>query len=101
MHLTLQRRLPEAAPPRSYQAGWRALHGAAHMTCEVVLPRSKHAYVDGGQHYGRRGRRGGAPLRLSNHDSSVFFLQSRKAAAAAAVTPEKQQRIIEAFRGGA
>ena len=43
----------------------------------------------------------GAPLRLSNHDSSVFFLQSRAAAAAAAVTPEKQQRIIEAFRGGA
>ena len=82
------------------QAGWRALHGAAHMTCEVVLPRSKHAYIDGGQHYGRRGRRGGAPLRLSNHDSSVFFLQSRAAAAAAAVTPDKQQRIIEAFRGG-
>ena len=85
----------------TYQAGWCALHGAAHMTCEVVLPRSKHAYIDGGQHYGRRGRRGGAPLRLSNHDSSVFFLQSRAAAAAAAVTPEKQQRIIEAFRGGA
>ena len=84
----------------TYQAGWCALHGAAHMTCEVVLPRSKHAYIDGGQHYGRRGRRGGAPLRLSNHDSSVFFLQSRAAAAAAAVTPDKQQRIIEAFRGG-
>ena len=41
----------------------------------------------------------GAPLRLSNHDSSVFFLQSRAAAAAAAVTPEKQQRLLEAFRG--
>ena len=42
----------------------------------------------------------GAPLRLSNHDSSVFFLQSRAAAAAAAaVTPEMQQRLLEAFRG--
>mmetsp|Transcript_20161 Transcript_20161/g.51040 ORF Transcript_20161/g.51040 Transcript_20161/m.51040 type:complete len:84 (-) Transcript_20161:1-252(-) len=46
-------------PRRPEEAGWRALRGAAHMTCEVVLPRSKHAFVDGGQHYGRRGRRGG------------------------------------------
>ena len=82
-------------------AGWRALCGATHATAELTLPRSKHAFVDGGQHYARRalGGRSGAPLRLSNHDSSMIFLQSRAAAAVAPVTPDKQRQLLEAFRG--
>ena len=59
------------------------------------MARSKHAYIDGGQHYGRR--KDPKP-RLSNHESSVLFLQSRRAASAAPVTLEKQQRLQEAFR---
>ncbi|EOD29386.1 hypothetical protein EMIHUDRAFT_434687, partial [Emiliania huxleyi CCMP1516] len=56
-------------PRTPAEEGWRALKGSRHLRSELVLPRSKHAFVDGGQQYGRRQ----APLRLSNHDSSLFW----------------------------
>ena len=77
-------------------AGWKALSDSRHATCVLTLPRSKHCYIDGGQQYGRRA----TPLRLSNHDSSVFFLQSAAAASARPVTAQTRQALLEAFRAG-
>ena len=77
-------------------AGWRALSDSRHATCVLTLPRSKHCYLDGGQQYGRRA----TPLRLSNHDSSVFFLQSAAAASARPVTAQTRQALLEAFIAG-
>jgi len=79
-------------PRTPAEEGWRALKGSRHLRSELVLPRSKHAFVDGGQQYGRRQ----APLRLSNHDSSLFWMQSANARAdAAALTAAR-----ESFRAG-
>ena len=55
---------------------WVAVKDSVHCQKVLTLPKSKHAYIDGGQHQGRRAK----PLRLSNHDSSLFLLQSKKAA---------------------
>ena len=76
------------------QPCWLALRPSAHHT--LRLPRSKHAYIDGGQHLGRRA----TPLRLSNHDSSVFFCRSAAAQRAAPLTHSREQRLREAFTGG-
>ncbi|KAL1511514.1 hypothetical protein AB1Y20_006322 [Prymnesium parvum] len=79
------------------EACWQALQRSPYSVCEVRMGRSKHAYIDGGQHYARR--KDPRP-RLSNHDSSVFFFQSKRAAGTTRVTPEKQQKLRDAFRGG-
>ena len=78
------------------QPCWQALKGSAHCTATLRLPKSKHAYLDGGQHHGRRA----VPLRLSNHDSSVFFLMSSKASALSPLNFNKERRLREAFTGG-
>jgi phosphorylated CTD-interacting factor 1 len=75
---------------------WQALNDSPHIAKGLRLPKSKHAYLDGGQHHGRRA----IPLRLSNHDSSVFFLMSERAAAQMPVTFSKERRLREAFTGG-
>ena len=75
------------------QSCWRDLAHSPHATLNLTLPRSKHAYIDGGQQYGRRH----TAWRLSNHDSSVVFLQSAKAKALTPVTAAKQARLLEAF----
>ena len=62
----------------------------------LTLHRSKHAYVDGGQHLGRRD----VPLRLSNHDSSLFLLQSARAASLTPLTAARERRLREAFTAG-
>ena len=78
------------------QPGWQALRESAHTHKHLRLPSSKHAYIDGGQHVGRREK----PIRLSNHDSSIFFLMSAKAAALAPVDHGKEGRLRVAFTGG-
>ena len=78
------------------QPCWQALQGSAHCTATLRLPKSKHAYLDGGQHHGRRA----VPLRLSNHDSSVFFLMSSQAHAMSPLNFNKERRLREAFTGG-
>ena len=81
------------------QTCWRAIHASAHMAAHLRLPRSKHAYLDGGQHSARRA----VPLRLSNHDSSVFFLASSACRANQSLFPlpfGKERRLREAFTGG-
>ena len=67
-----------------------------HASAVYRLPSSKHAYLDGGQHHGRRAR----PMRLSNHDSSVFVLMSTRAAALAPPNFARERRLREAFVGG-
>jgi len=78
------------------QLCWQLLRDSPHASFVLNLPRSKHAYIDGGQHYRRRK----VALRLSNHDSTIFFLQSQRAAMLAPVTLAKQRRLLEAFRAG-
>ena len=78
------------------QQCWKALRDSKHNASHLRLPRSKHAYLDGGQHIGRRE----SPIRLSNHDSSVFFLLSRKAKQGTPMTFERERRLREAFTGG-
>lgn len=85
-------------PAWTEQACWQELRASPHRSCTVTLPKSKHSYIDGGQHYGRRGT--SAALRLSVHDSSAIFLQSAVAAAQSPVTPSKQARLAVAFRAG-
>ena len=75
---------------------WKALHDSKHCTSSIRLPKSKHAYIDGGQHQGRRA----VPLRLSNHDSTVFLLQSAKSAGLASLSFQKERRLREAFTAG-
>ena len=75
---------------------WQALKQSPHTHAVLRLPSSKHAYIDGGQHHARRAQ----PLRLSNHDSSVFFLMSTRAAALVPLTHAKERRLREAFTGG-
>jgi len=85
-------------PRTPAQEGWRALMDCAYRRADLTLPRSKHAFVDGGQQYGRRE----TALRLSNHDTSVIFLQSAAAAAdpASRLTPDKEARLRQGFTGG-
>lgn len=81
--------------------GWQALANSPHRSCTLNLERAKHCYVDGGQHYGRRTAAGRlSALRLSNHETSVFFLQSARAAVEAPPTQAKQQRLARAFLAG-
>ena len=72
---------------------WQQLDRSAWSTHTLTLPRSQHAYIDGGQQYCRRH----VARRLSNHDSSVIFLQSERAAARTPVTMPKQARLLDAF----
>lgn len=78
------------------QPCWQALQSSPHCASTLRLPKSKHAYLDGGQHHGRRA----VPLRLSNHDSSVFFLMSAHARTLSPLTFNKERRLREAFTGG-
>ena len=78
------------------QACWVQLRDSSHTAAHIVFPASKHAYIDGGQQHGRREK----PLRLSNHDTSVFLLQSTRAAALAPMTHAKERRLREAFTAG-
>ena len=84
-------------PTRKETPGWLALRGSSFQTAHVLLAHARHAFIDGGQHYGRRGR---SVLRLSNHDTSVFFLQTARAAAAYPPSLHKQRRLAEAFKAG-
>ena len=75
---------------------WQLLRDSQWCASNLRLPSSKHAYIDGGQHHGRRAN----PVRLSNHDSSIFFLMSSRAAAFSPLTFAKERRLREAFTGG-
>ena len=69
--------MPEWTMPRGpHRPAWQALRGSAFLSIAMTLCKGQHAYVDGGQQYGRRA----APLVApSKHDSSVFVLQSARA----------------------
>ena len=72
---------------------WQALEQLHFTRCHLVLPQQEHGYVEGGQQYQAEQR-----SRPSNHDSSVFFLQSEEAAAVLPVTASVQQAVRDAFR---
>ena len=75
---------------------WVAVKDSVHCQKVLTLPKSKHAYIDGGQHQGRRAK----PLRLSNHDSSLFLLQSKKAASLTPLNFARERKLREAFTAG-
>ena len=71
---------------------WLALRAAPHRRTLLHLPQEDHGYLEGGQHYRPQ------LWRISNHDSSLFLLQSDRAAAELPLTPEKEAAIRAAFR---
>ena len=72
---------------------WQGLATNRHMRCHLLLLQQEHGYVEGGQQYQAEQR-----WRPSNHDSSVFFLQSDEAAAAIPVTAAVQRAVRDAFQ---
>ena len=81
--------MPRWQMPRGPHLGvWRSVHESPHATARMMLPKARHAYLDGG-------------LRPSpaRHDSSVIVLQSAKAARRAPFTEAMQARLSEAFLG--
>jgi phosphorylated CTD-interacting factor 1 len=52
---------------------WQALERSTSCSVHLRLPQAEHGFLEGGQHYRPQ------LWRRANHDTSVFFLQSRSA----------------------
>ena len=70
---------------------WKELGGAP--TCRKVLHLTKegHGYTEGAQHY-RENR-----YRISNHDTSIFFLQNKEGFKKWPATAANEKRLRRAF----
>ena len=71
---------------------WKGLEGSAACRKVLHLKREDHGYTEGGQHYRP------ARYRLSNHDTSVFFLQNDEGAKRWPCTSAKEAKLRQAFR---
>lgn len=71
---------------------WKDLEGSRWCRHILHLAREDHGYTEGGQHY--REQR----YRLSNHDTSVFFLQNAEGMAKWPTTEAKIEKLRHAFR---
>lgn len=74
------------------EASWRSLQTSPFCTANVHLPQRLHGFCEGGQHY-RASR-----YRRSNHDSTVFILQTAAGKRAWPPTAQKLRRLEGAFR---
>ncbi|KAL1520120.1 hypothetical protein AB1Y20_023592 [Prymnesium parvum] len=70
---------------------WRAIASSSWTRHTLHIPQARHAYMEGGQHYRA------SLYRLSNHDSSMFVLQSKEALRKRPVTPEIESVLIDAW----
>ena len=88
--------VPKWTMPRGPQLpAWRSLSESRRATCQLTLPKGKHAFVDGVQQHSRRPA--ALPITPSRHDSSIFVLQSARAAKRSPLTEPMQERLRRAF----
>lgn len=82
---------PNTSDPRKVKA-WQGLQASRFCKHGLLLKQAEHGYFEGAQHHKHN------QYRLSNHDTSIFFLQNDAGARKWAVTRQKIARLQEAFK---
>jgi hypothetical protein len=81
-------------PRWSERESWNTLNQSKWCIKTVHLSQSDHGFCEGAQHLRDHTRR----YRQSNHDTSIFFLQSKRGAEKWIVNDSKLDRLCAAFR---